>query len=802
MLRTAMARSKLSDRHSGALRSIEMRVSGLVQGVGFRPFVWRLAHELSLVGDVSNDFDGVLIHCAGPSAIVDAFIRRIEIERPEHARIDSVDVTDTGHALIATSFEIVASARRGAATALVPDMATCEACLAEIADPTQRRYGYAFTNCTYCGPRLSIIERAPYDRDSTSMRVFAMCANCRAEYTNPSDRRFHAQPIACPNCGPRLQLNRIGASIGNPPADGDPIQRTAQLLRDSQIVAIKGLGGFHLACDATNAPTVAKLRARKVRFSKPFAIMMLNLDVVRRYCNVSEAEAALLRAREAPIVLLEASDRERLPTEIAHGLTTLGVMLPYTPLHHRLLAEFNGPLVMTSGNLSDEPQCTDNNEAGQRLARIADYQLDHDRRIINRIDDSVLRIIGGRPSVLRRARGFAPASLPLPKGFAEAPPLVAMGGELKSTFCFIAGGLATVSQHLGDLENASTFDDFRTTLDLYLQLFEHNPRVCAVDLHPDYLSRKLGETLSQGGAWQLSEVQHHHAHVAACLAENNVPLDAPPSLGIVLDGLGYGTGGALWGCEFLLADYRTFRRVASLNPAAMPGGAAAIREPWRNTVAQIVGAMTWDEFKSVSANTSLYHYLAAKPVQAISSLIRSGVNSPPASSAGRLFDAVAGALGVAADRQSYEGEAAALLEALAASVGVNAKNDSNSYPVVLMTRPTEEVRLIETAPMWRALLRDLVAGTPAPVVAARFHYWLAASVSEVAIEVLGLSPDCTRTVVLSGGCFQNKLLLEEVKRRLEDNGVRVLFHAIVPANDGGLSLGQAVVAAARCLARG
>ena len=786
------------ERLSGGNRSVEIRVRGLVQGVGFRPHVWRLANELALIGDVSNDHAGVLIHCAGPSATIDTFVHRLEADSPAHARIDSIDIREAARVCTAVTFDIIASASRGAAAALAPDMATCEDCLAEITDPQQRRHAYAFTNCTHCGPRLTIIERAPYDRGNTSMRAFAMCEDCQKEYFDPTDRRFHAQPIACLRCGPRLAFGPIDNSSHAASAANDPISAAAGMLTAGGIVAIKGLGGFHLACDATNAAAVTRLRARKRRFGKAFAVMMRDLDTVRRYCEVSETEAAMLRSREAPIVLLEANGPERLPDAVAPGLATLGVLLPYTPLHHMLLARCGGPLLMTSGNISDEPQCIDNTEARQRLAAIADHQLDHDRRIVNRLDDSVLRVMAGRPAVLRRARGYAPASLRLPDGFAGAPPVLAMGGELKSTFCFLDKGRAVLSQHLGDLENAPTFDDYRKTLDLYLQLFAHAPRFCAIDLHPDYLSRKLGEAMAEARGWQVVEIQHHHAHVAACLAENGVALDAPPVLGIALDGLGYGENGAIWGGELLLANYRGYRRVASLRPVAMPGGAAAIREPWRNTLAQILATMSWAEFETLARDTRLHAYLSAKPVATIASMIRSGVNSPLASSAGRLFDAVAGALGIAADGQNHEGEAAARLESLAGLIACGTLGENEAYSFGQSTLTPEGLRLIETAELWPALLADLAAGVSAPVISGRFHKGFAICVRNLVVLLLDTAPNAmSKTVALSGGCFQNKLLLEGVKNRLENYGIRVLCHAIVPASDGGLALGQAVIAAAR-----
>ncbi len=774
--------------------AVELRVRGMVQGVGFRPTVWRIATELALSGEVLNDSEGVLIRLVGPDEDIAQFTRRLASEAPMLARIDAIETSVLSEACTFAGFKIAPSRTGTMTTAIIPDAATCADCLAEINDPAERRYRYPFTNCTHCGPRLTIIEAAPYDRASTAMRDFAMCAECRAEYADPADRRFHAQPIACPRCGPHLSLSAIAGQPVEVPPGSDAIAVTARLIQDGHIVAIKGLGGFHLACDATNGAAVAELRLRKRRFGKAFAVMMADVAMARQYCTVSRDEAALLQSSKAPIVLLDA-EGDSLPKAIAPGLSSLGVMLPYTPLHHLLMQDLGRPAVMTSGNLSDEPQCTGGEEARARLAGIADYILDHNRPIMNRVDDSVVRIIAGRPTILRRARGYAPASLLLPKGFEQAPPVLAMGGELKATFCLTMHGQAILSQHLGDLENAPTFDDYRRTLDLYLSLFDHRPKLCAVDRHPDYLSRKLGETIALERGVDLIEVQHHHAHIAACLADNLVPLDSSPLFGIALDGVGYGDDGTVWGGEFLLADYRGYRRVGSLTPVAMPGGARAVREPWRNTLAHILAIMSWEEFDTSFAGTALHGYLATKPVSSIASMIAAGVNSPLTSSCGRLFDAVAGALGIAADTQRHEGEAPALLEALVDRAELETLPDSAAYRFAVL--PDElGVSRLDPAPMWRALLADLAGEISKATISARFHKGFAIAVADFSRELMR-DHDAGRIVALSGGSFQNRIVLEEVKRRLEAKGTRVLVHSTVPANDGGLSLGQAVVASAR-----
>ncbi len=540
-----------------------VRVRGLVQGVGFRPHAFRLATECGLAGEVWNDAEGVIVRIWGPAAARRLFLRRLRTEAPPLARIDALETLPLGGAPPQRAFRILASHAGAVRTGVAPDAATCPACLAEVRDPDDRRHRYPFTNCTDCGPRLSIVGGIPYDRARTSMAGFTMCAACQAEYDDPGDRRFHAQPNACPRCGPRLWLESARE------ANADPIAATRERLAAGEIVAIKGIGGFHLAVDATDADAVQRLRTRKRRYDKPFALMASDIDVVRRYCALSADEQALLTSPAAPIVILAAAGRERVAPGVAPGQRSLGVMLPYTPLHHLLLEGLERPIVLTSGNPSEEPQCTGNEAARARLSGITGHLLMHDRAILNRVDDSVVRVMDGAPRLLRRARGYAPAPLPLPDGFASAPPILAMGAELKNTFCLLQDGRATLSQHIGDLEDAATFADYRASLALYRSLLGHEPEVVALDRHPDYLSTKLGRELGL----EVIAVQHHHAHIASCLAENGVPLDADPVLGVALDGLGYGEDGTIWGGEVLRADYRGFTRLAHLRPVPMLGGA-------------------------------------------------------------------------------------------------------------------------------------------------------------------------------------------------------------------------------------
>jgi hydrogenase maturation protein HypF len=762
-------------------RSELIRVSGLVQGVGFRPAVWRLTRQHGLRGWVGNDAAGVCIAVRGPAAAISRFVEALRRDPPPLARIDRIERKPATEAPDYEGFQIRESSGGTVHTGVVPDAATCPACRAEIFDPGARRYRYPFTNCTQCGPRLTIIQAIPYDRAATTMRPFRICAACMAEYTDPSDRRFHAQPIACPDCGPAVWLH--------PATSEDPIVAARGLLRAGRIVAIKSLGGFHLACDATNAEAVARLRQTKRRDAKPFALMAGDLNTIRRFARLCDAESDALQIPTAPIVLLDAISPDALPG-VAPGLTTLGFMLPSTPLHHLLLQELDRPLVMTSGNLSDEPQCITNDEALQRLAGIAEHFLLHDREIARRVDDGVVRVIAGATRTLRRARGEAPVPLPLPDGLVDAPPLLAMGGELKNTFCLARDGAAVLSHHMGDLENAATFQDYRRSITEYGALFEHVPRAIVVDRHPEYLSTKLGAELAASEGLPLIEVQHHHAHLAACLAENGVAVDAAPVLGIALDGLGWGDDGTIWGGEFLLVDYRQYRRLACFRPVAMPGGAQAIHEPWRNTLAHLLAVTEWQDFLAEYGGTELARYLAAKPVPLLAGMIARRVNAPLASSCGRLFDAVAAAVGLCSDRAHYEGQAAILLEAAANNVTVP---DAAAYHFT-STEGANDVLHLDPTPMWLALLRDLMAGTSTSVVAARFHTGLAIGLAQM-VERLGISGP----VALSGGVFQNRLLLESLIDRIAAGGRAVLTHRVVPANDGGLALGQAAIAAARML---
>ena len=767
---------------------VRVVVQGIVQGVGFRPFVYGLANRLELTGFVRNDPGGVTIEVQGGPAVIDEFLRDLVATAPPLARIESVTPQFVGPIAGEEAFAIVASSDAPGASgsgwlALVsPDVATCDDCLAEIRDPSARRYGYAFTNCTNCGPRFTITTDIPYDRPNTTMAGFPMCDACRAEYEDPADRRFHAQPIACPVCGPAVSLAGV--------APADALAVCADLLRGGSIVALKGLGGYHLVCDARNEKAVGELRARKVREDKPFALMASGVEAVRQICEVTDHEAALLGGYRRPVVLLRRRPVavEAVAPSVAPGNRFLGFMLPYTPLHHLLLDAF-GPgcvLVMTSGNHSDEPIAYVDGDARERLDPIADVFVSHNRPIHVRCDDSVTRSFRGEEYLLRRSRGYAPEPLLVAEAFPT--PVLATGAELKHTFCLGSGTRAFLSHHIGDLENWETMRSFIEGVAHFCNVFQIRPTVIAHDLHPEYLATKWAIDQAEGDAappqgvalegCRLVGVQHHHAHIAACLADNQLP---GPVIGLALDGTGWGTDGTIWGGEVLVADLAGFRRAGHLRQVALPGGAAAIREPWRtgaNYLREAFGAGAADlRLPFVRDNAGRWGTVLDMAVK--------GINSPMTSSAGRLFDAAAAIAGLRG-AVNYEGQAAIELEQAADPASPSA------YPC-----PVESgsgVHVIDGVGLIRALAEDLASGTVRPLAAARFHNGLSAALVETCVRVrdeAGLED-----VALSGGTFQNLLLLERVIAGLESVGFGVYRHRRVPANDGGISLGQAMVAGA------
>jgi hydrogenase maturation protein HypF len=787
------------------MANLEIRVRGTVQGVGFRPCVWRLANEEGLVGEVLNDGIGVLIRATGDADPISRFLDRLQREAPPLSKIESIHTSLLTAAIQFDGFRITESVLGESRTRVTPDAAICTTCTAEILNPLERRHDYPFANCTHCGPRFSIVTALPYDRSRTTMAGFAMCPACAREYGDPTDRRFHAQAIACPVCGPRVWIEPLTAAPAKrgtaPLALGDALADTVERLLRGEIVAIRGLGGFHLACDAGNEVAVDRLRQRKLREGKPFAVMMRDAAMARRFARVTPAEAELLASPEAPIVLVARGGERGLAAGIAPGLDTLGVMLPYTPLHRLVLDRIDRPLVMTSGNRSSEPQVTDNAIARTRLRGLADALLLHDRDIANRIDDSVVRFAGGRPRLLRRARGYAPSAIALPPGFEAAPPVLALGGELKSVFCLIHDGAAIPSQHQGDLEDADTFDDYRKNLALYAAMYEHRPRVLAADLHPEYLSTQLAHERAAEDGVPLVGVQHHHAHIASCMAEHGLPRDAPPVLGVALDGLGLGEDGTLWGGELLIADYRGYQRAGAFPAIAMAGGVQAIREPWRNTYCHLVAAIGWSRFQRQFGALALSRRLAERPLQTIDRMLERGINVPLASSCGRLFDAVAAAVGLCFDRALFEGQGAMELEAAAAAAPPESDAAAARYAMDIVAGPG--LLRFDPAPLWWAIADDLSHGRLASVIAARFHRGLAHSLVAMVRRIVAQRAADGRPIeriALSGGCFQNRRLLEDVTRLIEADGLICLSHSRVPSNDGGLALGQAAIAAARWLA--
>jgi len=757
----------------------EISVRGIVQGVGFRPFVYALARRHGLAGLVRNDAEGVHIEAEGPVDDLALFLGEIKDKAPPLAVVEAVSWRPLA-VLKERAFRIEESREGVRRQALIsPDVATCEECLAEIFDPSDRRHRYPFTNCTNCGPRFTITRSVPYDRAMTTMARFEMCPECQREYDDPSDRRFHAQPNACPVCGPQVKLlDKFGHELHGKPED--PILRTARMLRGRAVVAIKGLGGYHLACDPFDEGAVRTLRGRKVRQDKPFALMAQDLEQVRELCRVGPEEEALLASPARPIVLLERLTSCRVAEEVAPRQKTLGVMLAYTPLHHLLLRAAGIPLVMTSGNNSDEPIAYRDEEAFEQLGEIADYFLVHDRPIHMRCDDSVVRVVGRETYQIRRSRGYAPAPLRVVERFGRHT--LACGGELKNTFCVAKERHVFLSHHVGDLENYETMVSFREGVEHYCRLFDVRPDLVAYDLHPEYLSTKYARELEESGLPAVG-VQHHHAHVAACLADNERPSDERV-IGVALDGTGYGTDGAVWGGEFLEGSIEEgFARRAHLEYAPMPGGAAAIRQPWRMALAHLVTLYGEEEVSKLPLAT--VREAGEQNVRLVARLVERGLNTPPTSSAGRLFDAVAALVGVPGSlRTTYEGQAAVELELTAEGPG------SPGYPFRL--RPEGEGWVVETSGIIGGVVEDLLSGRSAGAVSSKFHRTMAEVVVAGCDEIRETGGPSA--VALSGGTFQNLLLLEQMVELLAGKGFKVYRHRRVPTNDGGLSLGQAVLA--------
>jgi hydrogenase maturation protein HypF len=750
-------------------------VTGIVQGVGFRPFVYRLANECGLTGSIANTPAGVSIEVQGEAEAVEKFLARLPKEIPPLAKVTGFAPRDA-ETIEEKSFQIVASRVDRAANVLIsPDVNVCDDCLREMMNPRDRRFRYPFINCTNCGPRFTIIKDIPYDRASTSMAAFTMCSACQAEYDNPASRRFHAQPNACWNCGPQVMLLGVtGARIDV----AEPIREAARLLQQGSVVAVKGLGGFHLACDAQNEAAVTKLRERKRRVEKPFAVMVRRAEDAERWCAVDEVSRRLLYSLERPIVLLPRRPDVVFANGVAPGNRFLGVFLPYTPLHHLLFmsGKFEA-LVMTSGNLSEEPIAIDNEEAIRRLHRIADAFLVHDREIVRRCDDSVVRVAARQPQKLRRSRGFVPVPVHLEK---EMQPVLAVGGELKNTVCVVRGGEAFLSQHVGDLENLESYGFFEEAVQHMQRILETEPNVIAHDLHPDYFSTKWAQERS---GVELVGVQHHHAHVAACMAENH--LDGKV-IGIALDGTGYGTDGAIWGGEVLVADYEGFERAGQLEYVPLPGGAAAIHEPWRMAVSYLAKHYGKEVGK---LGLPFLAETDSRKLDVVVQMIEREINSPRTSSCGRLFDTVAALTGLRG-AVNFEAQAAIELEMAARD-----SDTETAYPMDLYAQGG--TWQVGTKPLFDWLLKDIRQKASVADMSRKFHNGLALVFVDLAERIRDKTK--LNRVCLSGGCFLNVLLLETMIAELRERSFEVYFHTEVPAGDGGISLGQAVIAGHRVL---
>ncbi len=761
---------------------VEILIRGTVQGVGFRPFVYKLASRFSVTGTVINTGDGVVIQAIAEDGKLDAFIEAISEESPPLSRLTTVDSHPFTFDVVPEGFTILASSTTDSATTSIPpDIALCDDCYNELFDPTDRRFRYPFINCTNCGPRFTIVETIPYDRPKTSMKVFPMCSACEKEYHNPADRRFHAQPNGCPECGPNISWHD---SIGTLLDVKDIVYAAAENLADNRVVAIRGLGGFHLAVNGCSKSSVALLRKRKSRPDKPLAIMVANPDILQEFCYFSDKEKKLLLSPEHPIVLLKRKAHSKLAPNLAPGIDDIGVMLPYTPLHHLLFREKKCPaaLVMTSGNASGTPICTGNEDALKRLHAIADFFLLHNRDIVTRVDDSVVKVIGPKPLIFRRARGFAPSPIAIPW---QLPKILGCGAGLKSTFCLSRGKSSFLSQHIGDLSNLESYDFYTESIDHLKGVFQIEPEAVACDLHPDYLSSHYAE--KQG--LPIYPIQHHHAHAVAVMAEHGIE---KPVLAVVMDGTGYGPDGTIWGGEILKADLTTYSRLGHLSHLHLPGGDTATTEPWRMALSALYSAFGEEGLQIAQLPLSLQHLDRAN-VEVITTMLKNNFNSPLTSSCGRLFDAASALLGIR-QRISYEGQAAMELESLANKAvtsswlaKIQPDRYKNNSKFLFKNDGKWEIR---TQEFFKTLLTDLSKGENLSVIALNFHTLLIGTTTEL-LRKLSRQTGIDR-VVLSGGCMQNKLLLEGLFHTLTNENLQVYTGEMLPINDGAISFGQAV----------
>jgi len=755
----------MDTKNTESLSRIRLNIYGTVQGVGFRPFIYRLAKELNLYGWINNSPQGVVMEVEGSNNRLTEFIERIETDKPPLANIQNIDISYHQFKNY-DRFTIGESSNAGSKnTVVLPDIATCPDCLAEMFDPTNRRYRYPFTNCTNCGPRYSIVESLPYDRDNTTMKIFRMCDECRAEYENPIDRRFHAQPIACPNCGPHLELwDKRGKILETKDAS---LLLCFYTLLAGKIIAVKGLGGFQLLVDARNDDAVRELRQRKKREKKPFALMFPDINMIKRHCLVSPLEKKLLLSSRAPIVLIDKiKTDDYISDEVAPGNPSLGVMLPYTPLHHLIMSELSIPLVATSGNFSDEPICIDEYEALSRLNNIADLYLVHNRPIARQVDDSVVRVMMNRESIIRSARGYAPTVTQL---HSKIPPSLAVGGFLKNSIAISINNSAVVSQHIGDLDTGLAYETFSKTIDSLSNIYDFKPDRIIADKHPDYPSTHYAEK-SQS---QVHYVQHHHAHVLSCMADNNLDY---PVMGVSWDGTGYGYDGTIWGGEFLKVFRKTFVRVAHLRHFKLPGGDMAVKEP-RRSAAGLLFELFGDKFIDMT-DVAPINSFSTEEKNIIGRMLKNNINSPVTSSMGRLFDAVASILNLC-HKSSFEGEAAMLLEF---DIENSNTDETYEFEVTFDNMPY----IIDWESVVQNILSDINNSVPVSTIAVKFHKALVNLIVHIA------EPVDDKNIVLSGGCFQNKYLLENIVPALRESGFSPYWHKNIPTNDGGIALGQIV----------
>lgn len=758
-------------------KNYELIITGMVQGVGFRPYIWRAMTQLGLKGEVSNQGSDVrLVVVATPAQLeqVVAVIHRHDLRLAVVERIAIAEIAEGRW----EQFSINSSGELGSKTGCLPDASLCDACLEELFDQHNRRYRYPFISCMHCGPRYSILRRVPYDRCNTSMEDFALCEQCQEEYSSPESRRFHAQPIACSACGPRYHLRDVNGEMLE---EQNPIETAAALIKQGKIVAVAGIGGFHLVCDATSELAVQRLRARKQRPHKPLAVMMPNLAALSAYVEVSPVAQRELESASAPIVLLrKRQSAPLLAASVAPNQSRLGCLIPHYPIDYLLMDGVGSPVVMTSGNRSGQPLIIENSVALRDLQTVADAFLMHDRPIINRLDDSVVAVEGEHTQVIRRALGYAPTMLPLPPQFHKTPTILALGGELKATFCFIHQDKAMLSQYLGDLESVEALDNYEATIMAYQSLYQMCPEWIATDLHPEYLSRKYAEQLHL----PKSSVQHHHAHLVACLGEHQWPLTSPALLGLALDGAGWGDDQTLWGGELFSFNYSHYERLASIDPFVLVGGISAIQQPWRSLYSQLKHYHLLDEYSHLEV-------FNAKPLSTLDSMVEHNINTIGTSSMGRIFDAVAALLGCCSDSVSYEGQAASELETMAR---LNSSEVLEAYPIAFETR--EGLQVVSFKALWKRLLEDYEQGVADTQIAHKFHQSVIEAWSQLVLCIARETG--IKQVALSGGVMQNQIIRLGLQSRLQQQGLTVLVPEMIPCNDAGVSFGQALIVASRC----